>query len=103
MPPQPGSPFADLPLRTVAAPDGTTRRVVSLRLSRPKLPVAGRHRLTRGEGIDLLAQRYYGAEGLWWRILDANPLVHPLDLVTGDLLDLPEQGPATRATRARGF
>jgi hypothetical protein len=103
MAPRPGSPYADLPILTVTAPDGSIRRVVALRLTRPRLPEAGQHRVAQGEGVDLLARRFYGAEGLWWRILDANPLVHPLDVGPGDVLDLPEQAPATRANRARGF
>ena len=34
-----------------------------------------RHRLAADETLDLLARQVYGDEGLWWRILDANPLV----------------------------
>ena len=103
MPPSPGSRFADLPILTVMGPDGAPRQVVALRLTRPATEVAGRHRVTDGEGIDLLSRRYYGSEALWWRILDANALVFPLDIRPGDVLNLPGQGPATRASRARGF
>lgn len=28
-----------------------------------------------GDRLDLLAQRFYGKSGDWWRILDANPEV----------------------------
>ncbi|WP_067463972.1 LysM peptidoglycan-binding domain-containing protein [Actinomadura macra] len=103
MPPSPESRYAGLPILTVTAPDGTQRRVVALRLTRPRPATTGRHRVVQGEDLDLLAHRFYGGEGLWWRILDANPLVFPLDVAAGDVLDLPEPGPATRTTRARGF
>jgi len=104
MPVKPDSRFANLSVRQVTAPDGTTRQVISLRLVRP---AAGerlaRHRVKQGETIDLLAQHFYGDEGLWWRILDANPLIYPLDIAPGDLLDIPAAGPATRITRSRSF
>jgi hypothetical protein len=100
----PTSRFADLPLYEVTAPDGTMRRVVGLRIPRPALgaPI-GRRMLREREGIDLVAQELLGDESLWWRILDANPLVHPFDLGPGDTLAIPPPGAATRATRARTF
>jgi phage tail protein X len=104
MPVKPDSRFAALPTLTVTAPDGTRRQVIGLPLRRPPAaeePV--RHRLVQGELIDALARRYYGDEGLWWRILDANPAVYPLDFEPGELLAVPLPGPATRATRARKF
>lgn len=102
MPPSPQSRFADLPLLDVTAPDSSPRRVVALRLRRAA-PPAGEHRLVQGEGVDLVARRALGAEDLWWRVLDANPRLHPFDLRPGDVLALPARGPAGRATRARRF
>lgn len=104
MPVHPDSRYATLPVLTVRAPDGSDRQVVALRLTRARVgELARRHRVTQDEPLDLLARRLYGAEGLWWRILDANPVRYPLDLEPGDLLALPEQAPATRVTRARSF
>lgn len=104
MPVKPESRFAHLPLRLAVAPDGSERQVVSLRLERPALAgAAARHRVEAGESLDQLARRFYGSEGLWWRILDANPLVYPLDIEPGDVLEVPPAGPATRVTRARRF
>lgn len=104
MPVTPDSRFASLPVLEVRAPDGTTRRVIALRLTAPPFTDDGtRHRVTQGEQIDLLARRFYGDERLWWRILDANPLVYPLDIAPGDELVMPAPGPATRITRARSF
>lgn len=113
MPVKPDSRFASLPVLQVVAPDGSIRQVVALRLDLP--PITGdvkQYRVMRGEGVDLLAQRFYGDERLWWRILDANPVVYPLDIQSGDTLpdiqpgdtlNVPTPGPSTRITRARGF
>jgi len=104
MPVKPDSRFAGLPVLEVQAPDGTRRKVVALRLRFPRRgPIAGRHVVQGGELIDLIARRVYGTENMWWRILDANPLVFPLDLGPGDALDLPGPGAATRILRARSF
>jgi hypothetical protein len=103
VPVPPDSRFAQLPVLQVVAPDGSGRQVVGLRLTRPRLEVVERHRVSQDEPLDLLARRLYGDEGLWWRILDANPLVYPLDVGPGHVLDVPAPGPATRVTRARTF
>jgi nucleoid-associated protein YgaU len=104
VPVKPDSRFSDLPVLAVRSPDGSERQVIALRLARPLTPtMPARHRVTRDEPLDLLARRLYGDEGLWWQILDANPVVYPLDLAPGALLSLPEPGPATRITRARSF
>ncbi len=31
------------------------------------------HVVKSGDRLDLLARHYYGDDGLWWRIADANP------------------------------
>ncbi|MGK7890127.1 MAG: hypothetical protein AB4042_12400 [Leptolyngbyaceae cyanobacterium] len=104
MPVKPDSRYANLPILKTTAPDGTTRQAFALRLRKQQTTRhATRHQVIQGEGIDLLAQRLYGDERLWWRILDANPIVYPLDIQPGDVLNLPAPGPATRITRARRF
>jgi hypothetical protein len=103
MPVSPDSRFAGLPVLEVTAPDGSTRRVVGLRLRRPAAEDGTTTVVTADEPLDLLALRRYGSEGLWWRILDANPARHPLDWRPGDILRLPAAGAATRATRGRSF
>ncbi len=104
MPVKPDSRFADLPVLRVLAPDGTFRQVIALRIEPPTdNSNLNRHLIIQGEAIDLLAQRFYADEGLWWRILDVNPEVYPLDIQAGDVLNLPDPGPATRITRARRF
>jgi hypothetical protein len=103
MPVKPDSRFAMLPIHPAPAPDGSTRLVVALRLTTPPLPIAVRHRLRHGEQVDLLARKFFGDERLWWRILDANPLIYPLELEPGAILAIPASASATRVTRARTF
>ncbi len=103
MPVSPNSRFAQSPVLQVTAPDGSSRQVIALRLTRPALAVVDRQRISQDEPLDLLARRLYGDEGLWWRILDANPVLHALDIVPGQVLNVPAPGPATRVTRARTF
>ena len=104
MPVRPDSRFAGLPLLRATAPDGGERVAVALRLRRREPPAERPpHLVTQDEDLDMLARRHLGSESLWWRILDANPVLHPGDLRPGDRLALPAPGPAVRATRARGF
>jgi hypothetical protein len=103
MPAAPGSRFADLPVYEVTGPDGAPRHVLGLRLTAAAEPGRAAHRVTHGEGPDLIARRHLNDEQLWWRVLDVNPLRYPLDLPAGELLRLPEPGSATRASRARSF
>jgi hypothetical protein len=104
MPVKPDSRFAAQPVLRVEAPDGSPRDVITMRLLRREAGVrTTRHVVVQGEQVDLLARLYFGSERLWWRILDANPVLYPLDLRPGDVLEVPEPGPATRVTRARRF
>lgn len=103
MPVSPTSRFAHLPLLRTVGPGGDPREAIALRLSPPTLSTGGMHRVLQGETVDLLAHRYYGDASLWWRILDGNELVYPLDIQPGDQLHIPAPGPVTRVTRARSF
>ena len=105
MPVKSDSRFAELPQVASIAPDGSVRHVVSLRLRRPSLEVSGRHRVQQGQAVDLLARRLLGDERLWWRLLDVNPLLYPLDIDRdpGRTIGVPATGPAGRVTRARRF
>jgi nucleoid-associated protein YgaU len=104
MPVTPDSRFAGLPILEVTAPDGTTRNVIALRIGQLPTPQSTTpFRVRQGDELDLLAKRFLGDERLWWRILDANPLVYPLDIAPGDVIGLPDAGPATTIVRARTF
>jgi len=96
--------YANLPLIAVTAADGSQRNVVELRLQSQVTDVQTTpYSVRRGDAVDFLARKFYGDEHLWWRILDANPNVYPLDIKSGDALQIPSAGGATTVTRARGF
>jgi hypothetical protein len=104
MPVSATSRYAQQSLLSVVAPDGTSRNVLALRLRRPDADAAKlNHRVTHGEAIDLIAHRHLLKASLWWLVMDCNDAVFPLDLDGGDVLRLPEPGPATRTNRARRF
>ena len=104
MPVKPDSRHANLPIKQTVGPDGTLRSTVALRLGQAEPATSlTQHQLVQGETLDQLALRYFGDERLWWRILDANPLVYPFDIPVGQILTIPAPGPATRITRARRF
>lgn len=48
-----------------------------------------RHRVTGVETVDYLSFRFYANCESWWRIADANPVRHPLDVRPGDALTIP--------------
>ena|SRR5438876_9150864 len=103
VPPAANSRFAGLPVLSVVTPDGGQRHVIALRLILPRLVHVDQYQLREGEGVDLIAARLYGDEGLWWRLLDGNPVRFPLDVSAGDVLELTSAAQATVATRARAF
>ncbi|SCK08579.1 hypothetical protein [Streptomyces sp. WMMB 322] len=80
-------------------PDGTEVRYTKRRLL-PPLPGQGdeddlaTHTVSAGERPDLLAQRYFGDPGQWWRIADANPVFDPAELTEepGTEIDIPLAG-----------
>lgn len=104
MPVSSDSRFSGLPILSAQFPDGSNRQVLGQRWDRigGGAPAAS-HVITQGETIDAIAQRYYGGAGVWWQILDANPLVFPMDLQPGDKLAIPGPNSATRVVRARRF
>ena len=65
----------------------------------PLPPDSVLHTVIGGETLDLLAWKYYGREGLWWRIADANPGLQPFTLTAGQTLAIPPLRVATRAGR----
>ena len=104
MPVKPGSRYARAPIYEVTGPDQKPRRVIGI-LWRKEPPPAGesKYQLRQRDDIDLLSYRFFGSEQLWWRILDANPLVHPFDLEPGTVLEIPNRAASSPTTRARKF
>lgn len=104
MPVKPDSRFANLPVIAVTTPDGSQRNVIELRLQGQVLSApTTAYRVRDGDSPDFIARKFLGDEHLWWRILDVNPEVYPLDIKAGDALELPKQGSATTISRARRF
>lgn len=104
MPVKSDSRYARQPSLVSIMSTGERRTVLTLRLDRVTDTTGSlRHIVVEGESIDLIAKRYYGDEKQGWLILDANPLVFPLDISAGDVLIIPPTGSATAATRTRRF
>jgi hypothetical protein len=86
----PSSRYAGCGIATVVVPDGTGgfRDVRYLRRRLPPqpdtLPVLAEHTVTRGDRVDLIAADRYGDPTQFWRLTDANPVLHPADLCAPD-------------------
>ncbi|MEV5986947.1 hypothetical protein AB0L85_18305 [Streptomyces sp. NPDC052051] len=81
--------------------DGTEVRYTKRRLLPPLGAETEAHTVGAGERADLLAQRYLGDPGQWWRIADANPLLDPRELTdeAGRVIGIPLAGGFPRGER----
>ncbi|GAA1920898.1 hypothetical protein GCM10009716_31930 [Streptomyces sodiiphilus] len=82
-------------------PDGRQVPYLKRRLL-PRLDETGEpvsHTVGAGERPDLLAHRYLGSAGQWWRIADANPVLDPAELTStpGATIVIPLPGGAGHA------
>ncbi|MFI0793743.1 LysM peptidoglycan-binding domain-containing protein [Micromonospora rubida] len=88
--PDPTSRYADTPIATIDVPDGAGgRRTVRYLLRRFPPPAAAsptlaEHLITDGDRLDLLSARYLGDPTQYWRICDANLVIHPDELTAAD-------------------
>jgi hypothetical protein len=48
------------------------------------LPLLAEHVVVRGDRPDLIAAAQFGDPTQFWRICDANPVIHPEDLCSAD-------------------
>jgi len=91
--------YHDAEIGVHVMPDGTGVRYTKRRLL-PHLDSEdddlATHTVAAGERPDLLAQRYFGDPGQWWRIADANPVFDPAELTE-------EPGAETDVPLAGGF
>jgi hypothetical protein len=77
-------------ISTVTVPDGTggSRDVRYLLRRLPPQPnsltLLADHVVVRGDRPDLIAAAYFGDPTQFWRICDANPVIHPEDLCSDD-------------------
>ena len=82
----PTSRYANLPTAPITHTDaeGRTRVVVHVRrrfvpARDASVPLA-EHIVSGGERLDLITARYLGDPTLFWRVCDANPILHPEEL-----------------------
>ena len=79
-------------LPTYVVPVGPEGQELTLYVPRtvPPTPAVLLHRVSAGDRLDLLAQRFFGDPLQYWRIVDANPSFAPEELLEpGTLLRIP--------------
>ena len=96
---EPTSRYATVGIGTATMPDGLggTRPVRFLLRRFPPQPadlaLLAEHLVVRGDRPDLIAAAHLGDPTQFWRICDANPVIHPEDLCSddriGELLRIP--------------
>jgi hypothetical protein len=72
-------------------PDGTPAPYLKRRfVPRDAGTVVTRHAVVEGDRADLLAARYFGDPEQFWRLADANAVLHPGELTdeVGERLDI---------------
>ena len=87
----------DIAITTIADGAGGQRAVRYLRRRFPPQPstlqTLARHLVTGGDRLDLIAAKYLGDPTQFWRICDANRVIHPEELTAddriGELLRVP--------------
>ncbi len=95
----PTSRYAAVPIATTTVPDGVggsrTIRYLSRRFPpQPStLTTLAEHPVTRGDRLDVVTARYLGDATQFWRVCDANLVIHPDELTAadriGELLRIP--------------
>ena len=87
---EPSSRYANVGIATITVPDGAggSRDVRYLLRRFPpqpgSLPLLAEHVVVRGDRPDLIAAAQFGDPTQFWRICDANPVIHPEDLFSDD-------------------
>ena len=82
----PGSRYQGVPIAeiTLTAPDGTQRPVRYVRRRIIPRPDAHQrivdHLVAPGDRLDLVTARYLGDPTQFWRLCDANGVLHPVEL-----------------------
>jgi hypothetical protein len=77
-------------IATTTVPDGVggSRTVRYLRRRFPPQPstlsTLAEHLVTRGDRLDVITARYLGDPTQFWRVCDANLVIHPDELTAGD-------------------
>jgi hypothetical protein len=100
---EPSSRYANVGIATIEVPDGLGEvRDVRYLLRRfppqpASLPVLAEHIVVRGDRPDLIAAAHFGDPTQFWRICDANPVIHPHDLCSDERIGDPLRIPLPQA------
>lgn len=96
---EPTSRYAGLEVATTTVADGVGGQRAARYLRRrfppqpAALPTLAEHVVSGGDRLDLITARYLGDPTQFWRICDANLVVHPAELTAddriGDVLRVP--------------
>jgi hypothetical protein len=93
----PTSRYAGIEQGTHTAADGTPQPYVKRRfLPREAPPLLAQVTVVQGDRPDLIAARQLGDAEAWWRLCDANGVLHPAELVEeiGGTVRIGVPGPA---------
>jgi hypothetical protein len=78
----PTSRYAGIEQGTHTGADGTPQPCLKRRfLPREPAPALGQTSVVQGDRPDLIAARHLGDPEAWWRLCDANGVLHPAELV----------------------
>lgn len=79
----PTSRYHDLPVATLVTSDGRPIAYVRRRFlpALSRFTAVGAHTVVEGDRLDALAARYLGDPEQFWRLCDANGVMHPQELV----------------------
>ncbi|MET0452324.1 MAG: hypothetical protein ABW137_10855 [Mycobacterium sp.] len=95
--------YRQLTAYPAAAADGTLRPTLPIRRTVSPQAATYRHRVTGVEDIEYLSWRYLRNSEAWWTIADANPIVFPLDVAVGDVVEVPMGEQPRGGDRTRVF
>lgn len=81
---QPNSRYFSTETLSYETPDGTVIRYLRRRFLPPlnRFSLLQEHLVTEGDRLDVITARYLGDAEQFWRICDANPILHPEELET---------------------
>ena len=85
---EPTSRYANIPDATLAVPDADGRPRLLVYKRRRFIPDGSgtttlvEHRVAQGERLDNIAARYLGDPTQFWKLCDANGVMHPAELET---------------------
>ncbi len=89
----PQSRYATTEIKVMTLPDGTTVSYLARRfLPEPEgMTMIASVAIEPADRLDLFSARILGVSTAWWRIADANRVIHPEDLdgTAGRRLDIP--------------